>query len=43
MIYASTKEQLKNALDVKLSIHADSSDEIEWKSMVNMASGGKCL
>ena len=41
MIYASTKEQLKNALDIKLSIHADSLDEIEWKSVLNVASGGK--
>lgn len=43
MIYASTKEQLKNALDVKLSIHADSLDEVEWKTMLSVASGGKCL
>ena len=41
MIYASTKEQLKNALDIKLSIHADSLDEIEWKSALNVASSGK--
>lgn len=41
MIYASTKEQLKNALDIKLSIHADSLDEIEWKFVLNVASGGK--
>ncbi|KAE8377114.1 hypothetical protein BDV26DRAFT_293541 [Aspergillus bertholletiae] len=41
MLYASTKEQLRNALDVKLSIHADTPDEIEWKTVLSVASGGK--
>lgn len=39
MIYASTKEQLSKALDVKLSIHTDSLDEVEWKTVLNVASG----
>ncbi|OJJ29670.1 hypothetical protein ASPWEDRAFT_294336 [Aspergillus wentii DTO 134E9] len=41
MIHASTKEQLKNALDIKLDIHADKPDEIDWKVILNKASGGK--
>ncbi|KAB8204921.1 hypothetical protein BDV34DRAFT_110824 [Aspergillus parasiticus] len=41
MLYASTKEQLRSALDVKLSIHADTPDEIEWKTVLSVASGGK--
>ncbi|BAE62563.1 unnamed protein product [Aspergillus oryzae RIB40] len=34
-------EQLRSALDVKLSIHADTPDEIEWKTVLSVASGGK--
>ncbi|KAF5865896.1 hypothetical protein ETB97_001964 [Aspergillus alliaceus] len=41
MLYASTKEQLRNAFDVKLSIHADTPDEVEWKIVLSVASGGK--
>lgn len=41
MLYASTKEQLRNALDIKLSIHADTMDEIEWKKILSLASGGR--
>ncbi|KAL4883246.1 hypothetical protein BJY04DRAFT_28602 [Aspergillus karnatakaensis] len=41
MIYASTREVLKNALNVHNSIHADDKSEIEWKAVLAEASGGK--
>ncbi|KKK16854.1 hypothetical protein P175DRAFT_0497777 [Aspergillus ochraceoroseus IBT 24754] len=41
MIYASTREVLKNALNVVTSIHADDKSEIEWKAVLAEASGGK--
>ncbi|PLB53568.1 cofilin, actophorin [Aspergillus steynii IBT 23096] len=41
MLYASTNEQLKNALNLKIFIHADSPDELEWKSVLSQASGGR--
>ncbi|KAL4912403.1 cofilin [Aspergillus aurantiobrunneus] len=41
MIYASTKENLKNALNIHTSIHGDDKDEISWKVLLNEASGGK--
>ncbi|KAI9035783.1 cofilin [Aspergillus affinis] len=41
MMYASTNEQLKNALNLKIFIHADSADELEWKNVLNQASGGR--
>lgn len=41
MIYASTREVLKNALNVTTSIHADDKSDIEWKTVLNEASGGK--
>ncbi|KAL4789679.1 hypothetical protein BDV19DRAFT_373736 [Aspergillus venezuelensis] len=41
MLYASTKEQFRNALDIKHSIHADTMDEIAWKNILSVASGGR--
>ncbi|KAJ5855628.1 uncharacterized protein N7529_009572 [Penicillium soppii] len=41
MIYASTRENLKNALNVVTSIHADDKSDIEWKTVLKEASGGK--
>ncbi|OQE20476.1 hypothetical protein PENSTE_c013G00587 [Penicillium steckii] len=41
MIYASTKEQLRKALDIAVSIHAEELDELDWKEVVREASGGK--
>ncbi|GAA87771.1 cofilin, actophorin [Aspergillus luchuensis IFO 4308] len=41
MLYASTKEQLRRALDVKVSIHADDLHDIEWKTILREASGGR--
>ncbi|KAB8258773.1 cofilin [Aspergillus pseudonomiae] len=41
MIYASTREVLKNALNIHTSIHADDKGDIEWKTVLNEASGGK--
>ncbi|KAL4909494.1 hypothetical protein BDW74DRAFT_146703 [Aspergillus multicolor] len=41
MIYASTREVLKNALNVVTSIHADDKGDIAWKSILAEVSGGK--
>ena len=41
MIYASTRENLKNALNVSTSLHADDKSDIEWKAVLKEASGGK--
>ncbi|KAF9894753.1 hypothetical protein FE257_006643 [Aspergillus nanangensis] len=41
MIYASTRENLKNALNIPTSIHADDKNDIEWKTVLGEASGGK--
>ncbi|KAA8650380.1 actin-binding ADF family protein [Aspergillus tanneri] len=41
MIYASTREHLKNALNIHTSIHADDKGDIEWKTVLAEASGGK--
>ncbi|KAJ5091958.1 cofilin [Penicillium alfredii] len=41
MIYASTREVLKNALNIATSIHADDKSDIEWKAVLAEASGGK--
>ncbi|PYH93986.1 cofilin, actophorin [Aspergillus ellipticus CBS 707.79] len=41
MLYAATKEQLRRALDVKISIHADDLSDIEWKKVLVEASGGR--
>lgn len=41
MIYASTREVVKNALNVHNSIHADDKSDIEWMSILHEASGGK--
>ncbi|KAJ5741393.1 cofilin [Penicillium manginii] len=41
MVYASTREVLKNALNVANSIHADDLSEIEWSTILAEASGGK--
>jgi cofilin len=41
MIYASTREPLKSALNVSTSLHADDKSDIEWKQVLNEASGGK--
>ncbi|KAF4979214.1 hypothetical protein FZEAL_4523 [Fusarium zealandicum] len=37
----STMGDLKKALNLDASIHADNLDEIEWESVVKVASGGK--
>lgn len=41
MVYASTKENLKQALQITSDIHADDKSEIEWKTVLQEASGGK--
>ncbi|KAF3402932.1 Cofilin [Talaromyces pinophilus] len=41
MLYASTREVLKNAVNVAQSIHADDKSDIEWKSVLAEVSKGK--
>lgn len=41
MLYASSRENLKRALNITNSIHADDKSEIEWKAVLAEASGGK--
>lgn len=41
MIYASTREVVKNALNLTTSLHADDKSDIEWKTILSEASGGK--
>jgi cofilin len=41
MLYASTREVLKNAVNVVQSIHADSPADIEWKTVLADVSKGK--
>ncbi|GAT19350.1 cofilin [Aspergillus luchuensis] len=37
----TTRENLKNALNIHTSIHADDKSDIEWKTVLAEASGGK--
>lgn len=41
MLYASTRENVKNAVNVVSSIHADDPSDIEWKTVLNEVSKGK--
>lgn len=41
MLYASTREVLKNAVNVADSKHADSPGDIEWKTILADVSKGK--
>ena len=41
MLYASTREVVKNALNLTHSIHADDKSDIEWNTVVHEVSGGK--
>lgn len=41
MVYASTRESLKQALNITNSIHADDKGDIEYKTILNEVSGGK--
>ncbi|RGP78665.1 cofilin [Fusarium longipes] len=41
MLYASTMEYLKKAINVGVFIHAGDQEDIEWKELVKAASGGK--
>ncbi|KAL4807849.1 cofilin [Aspergillus unguis] len=41
MLYASTREVVKNALNLTNSIHADDPAEISWNALLKEASGGK--
>jgi cofilin len=41
MLYATTREVLKNAVNVAQSIHADDKSDIEWKSVLAEVSKGK--
>jgi len=39
MLYAATTEQLRRALNVKVSIHADDLHDIEWKAIMSQVLG----
>jgi cofilin len=41
MLYATSRQTLKNAINPHASIQADSKDELEWKAVLAEASGGK--
>ncbi|KAM0508278.1 hypothetical protein ACHAP8_000492 [Fusarium lateritium] len=41
MLYASTMEYLKKAVNIGVFIHADDQEDIEWEELVKTASGGK--
>ncbi|KAF2019489.1 cofilin, actophorin [Aaosphaeria arxii CBS 175.79] len=41
MVYASTREYLRKALNIEVSIHADSIDELEWESILEKVSSGR--
>ncbi|KAF9780363.1 hypothetical protein IL306_000621 [Fusarium sp. DS 682] len=41
MLYASTMEYLKRAVNMSVFIHADDQEDIEWDELVKTASGGK--
>ncbi|KAI1037990.1 hypothetical protein LB505_001518 [Fusarium chuoi] len=41
MLYASTMEYLKKAVNMSVFIHADDQEDIEWEELVKTASGGK--
>ncbi|KAI1912965.1 hypothetical protein LOZ53_001058 [Ophidiomyces ophidiicola] len=41
MLYATSRQTLKNALNPHTSIHADDKSELEWKSVLSEASGRK--
>jgi cofilin len=38
MLYASTMEQLKRALNLSFFIHAGSEDEVEWETVLKAVS-----
>lgn len=41
MLYASTREVLKNAVNVSQSLHADDKSDIAWKVVLAEVSKGK--
>ncbi|KAL1954834.1 hypothetical protein VTO42DRAFT_522 [Malbranchea cinnamomea] len=41
MLYATSRQTLKNAINPHTSIHADDKADIEWKNVLNEASGRK--
>ena len=41
MLYATTMENLKKAVNIGLFIHADGPEDIEWEEVLKTASGGK--
>ncbi|KAK2766211.1 hypothetical protein FQN54_007727 [Arachnomyces sp. PD_36] len=43
MLYATTRQTLKNAINPHTSIHADDKDELEWKHVLAEASGNKAI
>jgi cofilin len=43
MLYATTRQTLKNALSPQTSIHADDKSELEWKNVLSEASGHRAV
>ena len=41
MLYATSRQTLKNAINPHTSIHADDKSDIEWKNVLKEASSGK--
>lgn len=43
MLYATSRQSLRNALNPHTSIHADDPSDIEWKNVLAEASGHKAV
>jgi len=43
MLYATSRQTLKNALSPQASIHADDKSELEWKNVLSEASGHRAV
>ena len=43
MLYATTRQTLKNTLNPHTSIQADDKADIEWKNVLSEASGRKAI
>ena len=41
MIYASSVQQFKRALDLNVAVYADSPEELEWEVVLKEVSGGQ--
>jgi cofilin len=41
MLYASSMQQFKRALDLNVSVYADILEELEWEVVLKEVSGGQ--